>query len=185
LEQVKIGQLLCDNDIITKRQLNQALQLQIKGDKRTLGEILVDKGFCEYDDISELMMGTSHGESPPEVEVENEVEISENKVMGTKFSMSIGTIVGLISLISTGVGGYYMLLQEIEEAKELPTLETLYESEYPTVGIEEKNWPISFLRYEGEISRLMDDVDELFNRMEKLEEENVELRIQIAKKRNK
>ena len=50
MEQVKIGQLLCDNDIITKRQLNQALQLQIKGDKRTLGEILVDKGFCEYDD---------------------------------------------------------------------------------------------------------------------------------------
>ena len=28
---IKIGKLLCDEDIITKRQLNQALQLQVKG----------------------------------------------------------------------------------------------------------------------------------------------------------
>ena len=38
---IKIGKLLCDEDIITKRQLNQAIQAQIKGDKRALGEILV------------------------------------------------------------------------------------------------------------------------------------------------
>ena len=36
---VKIGKLLCEEDIITKRQLNQALQMQVKGDKRSLGEI--------------------------------------------------------------------------------------------------------------------------------------------------
>ena len=41
---IKIGRLLCDQDVITKRQLNAALQDQIKGDKRSLGEILVDKG---------------------------------------------------------------------------------------------------------------------------------------------
>ena len=40
---IKIGKLLCDEDI-TKRQLNKT-QLQVKGDKRTLGEILVDLGF--------------------------------------------------------------------------------------------------------------------------------------------
>ena len=44
---IKIGKLLCDEDIITKRQLNKALQTQVKGDKRTLGEILVDLGFCD------------------------------------------------------------------------------------------------------------------------------------------
>ena len=49
---IKIGKLLCDEDIITKRQLNKALQVQVKGDKRTLGEILVDLGFCDFDDIT-------------------------------------------------------------------------------------------------------------------------------------
>ena len=53
---IKIGRLLCDEDIITKRQLNQALQMQVKGDKRTLGEILVDRGFCSLDDITEVIL---------------------------------------------------------------------------------------------------------------------------------
>ena len=53
---LKIGKLLCDEDIITKRQLNQALQAQVKGDKRTLGEILVDRGYCTLDDITEVIM---------------------------------------------------------------------------------------------------------------------------------
>ena len=42
---IKLGQLLCDEDIITKRQLNKALQNQVKGDKRALGEILVDLNY--------------------------------------------------------------------------------------------------------------------------------------------
>ena len=53
---IKIGKLLCDEDIITKRQLNKALQKQVKGDKRTLGEILVDLGFCEFDDITSALL---------------------------------------------------------------------------------------------------------------------------------
>ena len=54
---IKIGKLLCDEDIITKRQLNKLqLQEQVKGDKRTLGEILVDKGFCEFDDITDALL---------------------------------------------------------------------------------------------------------------------------------
>ena len=50
---LKIGKLLCEEDIITKRQLNVALQAQVKGDKRTLGEILVDRGYCSLDDITD------------------------------------------------------------------------------------------------------------------------------------
>ena len=53
---LKIGRLLCDEDVITKRQLNQALQAQVKGDKRTIGEILVDKGFCTLEDITTVIM---------------------------------------------------------------------------------------------------------------------------------
>ena len=74
---IKIGKLLCDEDIITKRQLNQALQVQIKGDKRALGEILVDKGFCTLDDITEVLMD----EPQHEVKKENlAVEVFSNVV---------------------------------------------------------------------------------------------------------
>ena len=53
---IKIGKLLCDEDIITKRQLNKALQAQIKGDKRTLGEILVDMNYCTLDEITDILL---------------------------------------------------------------------------------------------------------------------------------
>ena len=42
---IKLGQLLCDADIITKRQLSKALAEQVKGKKGTIGEILVEMGF--------------------------------------------------------------------------------------------------------------------------------------------
>ena len=37
---IKIGKLLCDEDIITKRQLNKALQAQIKVIKELLVKFL-------------------------------------------------------------------------------------------------------------------------------------------------
>ena len=131
---VKLGQLLCDADIITKRQLSKALAEQVKGKKGTVGEILVDMGFCSFDDITDALMNSStdtkqhedkkeeiHPEpvieepkeepnkkEPIQPEVvtglppnkpkpvkEEPVEISEDKVMGTKFTMSIQTLVAL------------------------------------------------------------------------------------------
>ena len=105
---IKIGKLLCDEDIITKRQLNQALQAQIKGDKRSLGEILVHKGFCSLDDITEVVMkaGEENGHEEHQEEITEKIEpkktepieLSEEKVMGTKFTMSVqisrGTVLG-------------------------------------------------------------------------------------------
>jgi len=198
---IKIGKLLCDEDIITKRQLNQALQLQVKGDKRTLGEILVDKDFCSLNDITDVMMKTSdshnHDEKQEEIEEKIEknepVELSEEKVMGTKFSMSIQTIIGLVSLISAGVGGYYMLLQEIEEAKELPRIdiEAIYSDEYPSRP-EGHNWPSSKEQYKQQVGSLQDDVDDMYDTLEEMEDEVKELkklvsdlRVQVANKRDK
>jgi len=198
---IKIGKLLCDEDIITKRQLNQALQLQVKGDKRTLGEILVDKDFCSLNDITDVMMKTSdshnHDEKQEEIEEKIEknepVELSEEKVMGTKFSMSIQTIIGLVSLISAGVGGYYMLLQEIEEAKELPKIdiEAIYSDEYPSRP-EGHNWPSSKEQYKQQVGSLQDDVDDMYDTLEEMEDEVKELkklvsdlRVQVANKRDK
>ena len=188
---IKIGKLLCDEDIITERQLNKALQSQVKGDKRTLGEILVDLGFCDFDDITNALLGSDedtkhHEEKTKEIHIEPEpkpkskkkepIEISEEKVMGTKFSMSVQTIVGLVALISSGVGGYYMLLQEIEEAKELPkiNIEEIFTDEYPSKP-EGHNWPRSFEQYKNQVGGLQDDMDLVYETIEELEETIKEL----------
>ena len=194
---IKIGKLLCDEDIITKRQLNKALQVQVKGDKRTIGEILVDLGFCDFDDITNALLGSDedtkhHEEKTKEIHIEPEpkpkpkstkkepIEISEEKVMGTKFSMSVQTIVGLVALISSGVGGYYMLLQEIEEAKELPkiNIEEIFTDEYPSKP-EGHNWPRSFEQYKNQVGGLQDDMDLVYETIEELEETIKELQKDI------
>ena len=198
---IKIGKLLCDEDIITKRQLNQALQLQVKGDKRTLGEILVDKDFCSLNDITDAMMKTSddhnHDEKQEEItdkiEKNEPVELSEEKVMGTKFTMSIQTIGALATVIAGGVGGYYMLLQEIEEAKELPKIdiEAIYSDEYPSRP-DGHNWPRSKEQYKQQVGQIGNDVDDLLDSMEELEDEVKDLkklvsdlRVQVANKKDK
>jgi len=199
---IKIGKLLCDEDIITKRQLNQALQAQIKGDKRALGEILVDKGFCTLDDITDVLMDTSsehnHDEKQEEItekiQPKNEpVELSEEKVMNTKFTMSVQTIGALVMVIASGVGGYYMLLQEIEEAKELPRIdiEAIYKDEYPSRP-EGHNWPRSKEQYNQQVGDLQDDMDTVFDRLDELEDDVkdlkklvTDLRVQVANKRDK
>ncbi|OUW11919.1 MAG: hypothetical protein CBD26_00110 [Candidatus Pelagibacter sp. TMED166] len=196
---IKIGKLLCDEDIITKRQLNQALQAQIKGDKRALGEILVDKGFCTLDDITGVLMDEPVHEVKKEKVAKkskdkNEpVEISEEKVMGTKFTMSVQTIGALVMVIASGVGGYYMLLQEIQEAKELPKIdiEAIYKDEYPSRP-EGHNWPRSKEQYNQQVGDLQDDMDTVFDRLDELEDDVkdlkklvTDLRVQVANKRDK
>ena len=52
----KLGKLLMDADIITKRQLAKAVQKQVNGDKRKLGEILVEMGYVNVADLTEVMM---------------------------------------------------------------------------------------------------------------------------------
>jgi hypothetical protein len=186
---IKIGKLLCDEDIITKRQLNQALQAQIKGDKRSLGEILVSKGFCTLDDITDVVMkaGVQNGHEEYQEKIaekiepkkENEpIELSEEKVMGTKFTMSVQTIVALATVIASAVGVYYMLLGEIEEAKELPNLESLYENEYPSRP-EGHNWPRSYEQYKTQVGSLQEDMDDVYDTLDEYEEIIKELRKDI------
>ena len=221
---VKLGQLLCDADVITKRQLSKALQEQVKGRKGTIGEILVDMGVCTFEDITDAMMNHSsdtkkheekheeiHNEPVPqpvvepvakptpqpvvvEPKVEEPVELTEDKVMGTKFTMSIQTIVALVGVISAGVGGYYMLLQEIEEAKQLPeppSIETIFGDEYPSKP-DGHNWPRSYEQYKTQVGGLQKDMDDVYEyidefeeKIEKLEELVSNLRVQVAKKKDK
>ena len=110
---IKLGQLLCDADIITKRQLSKALAEQVRGRKGTIGEILVEMGFCSFDDITETLMNSAedtkkHEEKHEEIHQEpivkeepkpapvdeqpkkkEAIELSEDKVLDTKFTLSI------------------------------------------------------------------------------------------------
>ncbi len=175
---IKIGKLLCDEDIITKRQLNQALQAQIKGDKRSLGEILVDKGYCTLDDITDVVLehGNGHEEHHEEIVEKIEgprkkepIELSEDKVMDTKFTLSVQTMVAAGTGLASLIGMWYALQAEIQEAKELPSLETLYQQEYPSRP-EGYNWPRSFEQYKDNVGTLQDDMDEAYGNIEDLKE---------------
>ena len=216
---IKIGKLLCDEDIITKRQLNKALQKQVKGDKRTLGEILVDLGFCDFDDITNALLNhdsdtKKHEEKQqeiqpePVVEIQPEVkdippvepkkdepiEISEEKVMNTKFTMSLQTLGALVAVVASGIGGYYMLLQEIEEAKNLPepiSVENIFNDEYPSKP-GGHNWPRSFEQYKTQVGGLQKDMDDVFEiideyeeKIEELEKLVANLRVEVARKKDK
>ena len=201
---LKIGKLLCDEDIITKRQLNQALQAQIKGDKRTLGEILVDKGFCSLDDITEVIMETAgdHDHDVVQEEIVEKIEqvsaqvaepkeLSEEAVMNTKFTLSVQTMVGAGMGLASLIGMWYTLQSDIQEAKELPSLETLYQNEYPSRP-EGHNWPRSYEQYKTQVGSLQEDMDSVFETIEELEDEVKDLkklvgnlRVQVANKRDK
>ena len=184
---VKIGKLLCDEDIITKRQLNQALQLQLKGDKRTLGEILVDRGFCTLNDITDVIMRTTNGHEERQKEIGEKIEgpkekqpidISEDKVMKTKFALDVKTMISAAVGIASLVGMWYALQADIQEAKELPSLESWYSAEYPSRP-EGYNWPRSYEQYKDQVGSLQEDMDDAYETIEELEELIKDLRKEV------
>ena len=181
---IKIGRLLCDEDIITKRQLNQALQMQVKGDKRTLGEILVDRGFCSLDDITEVILkhGNGHEEKQKEITKKIEpkkekpvkkepIELSEDKVLDTKFTLSVQTMVAAGTGLASLIGMWYTLQGEIEEAKELPKIdiEKIFTDEYPSKP-DGHNWPRSYEQYKNQVGGLQEDMDAVYDMLDEYEE---------------
>ena len=220
----RLGNLLMDADIITKRQLAKACQKQAQGDKRKIGEILVEMNYVTVEDLTEVMMEqankaqseTEKGKrdrllqkqivkskskpkkSKPEPVVEKvvaqPVELSEEKILSTKFTLSIQTMVTAGAGIASLVGMYYMLLGEIELAKQLPEplpMEDIYSEEYPSRP-DGHNWPSSKEQYKMQVGSLGDEVDDLSDTVEELEADIKELkrlvsnlRVDVAKKRDK
>ena len=186
----KLGDILLDGDVLTKRQLNKALAMQETGDNRKLGEILVELGYLTIDDMTEVMMDNG----PKSRWEENKETVSigkvQEKVMSnelskdTKFSISIQTMISAAVGIATLVGFYYMMMAEIQEAKELPKIDNIYEEEYPSrhPGY---NWPSSMEQYKSQVGGLEVAVSDLEEQVERLEEEIVELKIELANKRDK
>ena len=199
---IKIGKLLCDEDIITKRQLNKALQAQIKGDKSTLGEILVKMGFCSIDDITEVILKQDelkeqHKEPEPEPILEPEptptpapvveqpkkkepIELSEDKVLDTKFTLSVQTMIAAGTGLASLIGMWYTLQGEIEEAKELPKIdiESIFTDEYPSKP-DGHNWPRSYEQYKNQVGGLQEDMDAVYDLLDEYEETIKELQKDI------
>ena len=78
-------------------------------------------------------------------------------------------MIGVGTAIASVVGVYYMLIGEIEEAKELPSLESLYQAEYPSRP-EGYNWPRSYEQYKDQVGTLQDDMDEAFGDIEDMKD---------------
>jgi hypothetical protein len=64
---------------------------------------------------------------------------------------------------------WYTLQGEIQEAKELPSLESLYAAEYPSRP-EGYNWPRSYEQYKDQVGSLQEDMDTVYETIEELED---------------
>ena len=191
----RLGELLLEADVVTKRQLAKAIQKQIKGDKRKLGDILIELNYITVEDLTDAILNTPHDETvEPVIEekvVAQPIDISEDVVMKTKFALDIKTMITAAVGIATLVGFWYALQADIQEAKELPKIGNIYEEEYPSKP-EGYNWPRSYEQYKSQVGQLqtdMDDVldllDEYEEKIDDLEKEVTNLRIQLANKRDK
>jgi len=191
----RLGELLLEADVVTKRQLAKAIQKQIKGDKRKLGDILIELNYITVEDLTDAILNTPHDDTvEPVIEekvVVQPIDISEDVVMKTKFALDIKTMITAAVGIATLVGFWYALQADIQEAKELPKIGNIYSQEYPSRP-EGYNWPRSYEQYKSQVGQLqtdMDDVldllDEYEEKIDDLEKEVTNLRIQLANKRDK
>ena len=191
----RLGELLLEADVVTKRQLAKAIQNQLKGDKKKLGDILIELGYITVEDLTDAILNTPHDETvEPVIEekvVAQPIDISEDVVMKTKFALDIKTMITAAVGIATLVGFWYALQADIQEAKELPKIGNIYAEEYPSRP-EGYNWPRSYEQYKSQVGQLqtdMDDVldllDEYEEKIDELEKEVTNLGIQLANKKDK
>jgi len=195
----KLGELLMDADIITKRQLAKACQKQVAGDKRKIGEILVELNYVTVGDLTEVVMEQakkakadvekskrdlvlsqqilkSKTKPKPKPVIKQEpvmetkpIDISEDAVMKTKFALDLKTIIAAAVGISSLVGMWYALQADIQEAKELPKIGNIYDQEYPSKP-EGYNWPRSYEQYKDNVEGLQEEMDAVYDILDEYEE---------------
>ena len=106
-------------------------------------------------------------------------EIREEKILGSKFTLSLQTMIAAGTGLASLIGMWYALQADIQEAKELPVPVSLFSQEYPSKGISDYNWSPSYEQYKQQISQLQNDNDEIFETMEELQEEISLLKQQV------
>ena len=193
----RLGELLLEADVITKRQLAKACQKQVKGDRRKLGEILIELNYITVEDLTDVMLNTHHVDTvEPVIEEkvvaqQKPIDISEDAVMKTKFALDVKTLIAAAVGISSLVGMWYALQADIQEAKELPKIGNIYNQEYPSRP-EGYNWPRSYEQYKDQVGQLQEDMDEVYDKLDEYEEKIddlertvTDLRVKLANKRDK
>ena len=179
----RLGDLLLEADVITKRQLAKAIQKQLQGDKSEVGQILIELGYISVEDLTDVMLESHAGEEVKEKVIKEKVvaqpiDISEDAVMKTKFALDVKTIISAAVGIASLVGMWYALQADIQEAKELPKIDNIYEQEYPSKP-EGYNWPRSYEQYKENVEDLQETVDEVLDLLDEYEETIKELRNDI------
>ena len=137
----KLGSLLMDADIITKRQLNQAIAKQSNGDDRKLGEILVEAGYVTVEDLTEVMLDEAK-EAQSEREKSKRdrllqkqilqkkitpkpkiakvaplpatLPVVDEEILKKKFTLSIQTMVAAVTGLISLLGMWYALQADIQ-----------------------------------------------------------------------
>ena len=137
----KLGSLLMDADIITKRQLSEAIAKQSNGDDKELGQILTGMGYITVEDLTEVMLGEAHEAQserekskrdrllqkqilqkkitpkpivPKIVPVSAKTPVVDEEILKKKFTLSIQTMVAFITSLISLIGMWYALQADIQ-----------------------------------------------------------------------
>ena len=199
----RLGDLLLHAGVVTKRQIAKGLQRQQSGDKRKLGDILIDMQYITVEDITGIMMEQasevkSEQEkskrdfllqkqilkaktkpapvSEPIAVIEEKPELSED----TKFNISIKTMISAAAGVATLVGFYYMMMGEIDDAKRLPEPGI---GSYPSLDLRDPSvaWPPSKHQYNDQYDNMVDAITDLEEEIEDLNDKVRNLELKVAK----
>jgi len=138
----RLGTLLMDADIITKKQLSEALDRQKNGDGRKLGQILTEMGYITIEDLTEIMLDEAQeAESEREKSKRDRIlqktilqkkitpkpvapkivpvsaktpPVVDEEILKKKFTLSIQTMVAFITSLISLVGMWYALQADIQ-----------------------------------------------------------------------
>tara|TARA_R100001463_G_scaffold5264_1_gene18370 strand:+ start:877 stop:1227 length:351 start_codon:yes stop_codon:yes gene_type:complete len=105
-------------------------------------------------------------------------EISEEKILGSKFTLSLQTMIAGGMGLSSLIGMWYMLQADIQEAKELPVPVSLFSQEYPSKA-EGYNWSPSYEQYKQQVGNLQETQDEIYDMVEEMKDEIKQLQQQV------
>ena len=130
-----------DADIITKKQLSEAVTKQSNGNDKELGQILTEMGYITVEDLTEIMLGEANEAQSerekskrdrllqkqilqkkitPKPVVSKAVPISaktpvvDDEILKKKFTLSIQTMVAFITSLISLVGMWYALQADIQ-----------------------------------------------------------------------
>ena len=147
----RLGTLLMDADIITKKQLSEALDKQKNGDDRKLGQILTEMGYITIEDLTEVMLDEAQEAQserekskrdrilqktilqkkitpkpvvPKAVPISAKTPVADDEILKKKFTLSIQTMVAAITGLMSLIGMWYALQADIQaNVFKLDTLE--------------------------------------------------------------